>query len=161
MIVPHKFYSMKKLLILLTLAVAGCQQGGAPLTSADTDAIKKNVEAFAQAIRTASPDVGNNYVDGVVSMPPHAAVNVGKQKTVEFHLAPGPKVTSFTITSEEIDGSADLAYSRGSWVFKGVVNDSIEINDNGKYLVLMKKQGDGSWKVTHEIWNSDVALPGQ
>jgi|SRR5688572_1860851 len=149
---------MKRLLIILVFAVAGCQQGGAPLTSTDIDAIKKNVENFAQALSTQSADIGNGYADDVISLPPHNAANVGKQKTVEFHSAPGPKVTSFVINSEEIDGSGGLAYSRGTWVFKGVANDSIEINDNGKYLVLLNKQADGSWKVTREIWNSDLPM---
>jgi ketosteroid isomerase-like protein len=152
---------MKKLLIMLGFAVAGCQQGGASLTSADRDAIKKNVEDFAQAISTQSADLGNGYADDVISMPPHSTSNVGKGRTVEFHSAPGPKVTSFVITSEEIEGTGNLAYSRGTWVFKGVLNDSIEINDNGKYLVLLNKQADGSWKVTREIWNSDLPTTGQ
>ncbi len=149
---------MKRLLIILVFAFAGCQQGSAPLTSADTDAIKKNVESFTQAMSTQSADIGNGYADDVISMPPHNAANVGKPKTVGFHSAPGPKVTSFVITSEEIDGTGELPYSRGTWVFKGVLNDSIEINDNGKYLVLLNKQADGSWKVTREIWNSDLPM---
>ncbi len=62
---------MKRLLIILVFAVAGCQQGGAPLTSADIDAIKKNAENFAQAISTQSADAGNGLADDVVSMPPH------------------------------------------------------------------------------------------
>jgi ketosteroid isomerase-like protein len=149
---------MKRLLFILVFAVAGCQQGSAPLTSADIDAIKKNVESFAQAISTRSPDIGSGYADDVISMPPNDAINVGKPQTVEFHSAPGPKVTSFVITSEEIEGTGELAYSRGNWVFKGVLNDSIQINDTGKYLVLLKKQADGSWKVTREIWNSDLPM---
>ena len=107
---------MKKLLIILVFAVAGCQQGSAPLTSADVDAIKKNVESFAQAISTKSADIGNGYADDVISMPPHNTSNVGKQKTVEFHSDPEPKVTSFVVASEEIEGTGDLAYSRGTWV---------------------------------------------
>ena len=149
---------MKKLFIILSFAAAGCQQGGAPLSSADIDAIKKNIADFAQAVSTNSPDLGNGYDDGVISMPPNAVTSVGKPKTVEFHSTPGPKITSFVINSEEIEGSEELAYSRGTWVFKGVLNDSIDINDNGKYLILLKKHTDGSWKVTREIWNSDLPM---
>ena len=152
---------MKRLLIILTFATAGCQQGTAPLTSADVDAIKKITTDFSQARSTISPDLGNAYVDDVISMPPHAPVNVGKQKTIAFHSTPEPKINSFIVNSEEIDGGSDLAYSRGSFVFKALLNDSIEINDNGKYLILLKKQADGSWKVTREIWNSDFPIAGQ
>ena len=152
---------MKKLFIILTFATAGCQQSGGPLTSADIDAIKKVIIDFSQARSTISPDLANGYVDDVISMPPHAPINVGKQQTIAFHSAPEPKINSFIVNSEEIDGRDDLAYSRGSFVFKALLNDSIEINDNGKYLILLKKQADGSWKVTREIWNSDFPIAGQ
>jgi ketosteroid isomerase-like protein len=146
---------MKKLFIILTFATASCHQVGAPLTSADIDAIKKNIESFAQAVNTKSSDLGNGYADDVISMPPHNTSKVGKEKTIEFHSAPEPKVSSFVVNSEEIEGTGDLAYSRGTFVYKAVLNDSLEINDNGKYFVVFKKQADGSWKVTREIWNSD------
>jgi len=149
---------MKNLLILLLFTVAGCQQSGSPLTQADKDAIQKNIDGFAQAVSTKSPDIGNGYAEDVVSLPPNEEANVGKEKTVEFHLSPGPKASSFTVTSEEIEGTSELAYSRGTWIFKGVLNDSIDINDNGKYLVLLKKQPDDSWKVIREIWNTSLPL---
>jgi ketosteroid isomerase-like protein len=31
--------------------------------------------------------------------------------------------------------------------------------DKGKYLVVMKRQVDGSWKVAVDIWNSDLPQP--
>ncbi len=29
-------------------------------------------------------------------------------------------------------------------------------NDHGKYLEVWKKQGDGQWKCTADMWNSDL-----
>jgi ketosteroid isomerase-like protein len=33
------------------------------------------------------------------------------------------------------------------------------MTDKGKYLVVMKHQSDGSWKVAVDIWNSDLTQP--
>ena len=64
---------MKKLFIILTFATVGCQQGGAPLTSADIDAIKKIAERLCSSHKHAvSPISEMGYADDVISMPPHA-----------------------------------------------------------------------------------------
>ena len=111
------------------------------MTSAGIDVIKKNSESFAQAVNTKSSDLGNGYADDVISMPPHNTSKVGKEKTVEVHSAPEPKVSSFVVNSEGIEGTGDLACSRGTFASKAVLNDSVEINDNGKYFVVFKKAG--------------------
>ena len=33
------------------------------------------------------------------------------------------------------------------------------MTDTGKYLVLLRKQADGSWLMTTVIWNSDAPPP--
>ena len=33
------------------------------------------------------------------------------------------------------------------------------IDEQGKFLQVYRKQGDGSWKMTREIYNSDLPLP--
>jgi ketosteroid isomerase-like protein len=33
------------------------------------------------------------------------------------------------------------------------------MSDKGKYLVVMKLQSNGSWKVAVDIWNSDLPQP--
>jgi len=153
---------MKKLLFLFAVLFVGCQPGGGPITQADKDAIQKNIDAFAEAVNTNPANVANGYADDVVSLPPHAPENVGKEKTVGFHSATGgPKVVSFTLATQEIEGTGGLAYSRGKWTYKGMLNDSIEINDNGKFLLVLKKEADNSWKVLRETWNSDLPMPGQ
>ena len=32
-------------------------------------------------------------------------------------------------------------------------------DEQGKFLQIYRKQGDGSWKMTREIYNSDLPLP--
>ena len=153
---------MKKLTFLFAVILFGCQQGGGPISQADKDAIQKNLDAFTEASNKNSDELGNGYADDLISMPPHAKEISGKQNVVAFHNDPaGAKTVSFTITTAEIEGNGDIAYARGAWTFKGTVQDSIEINDNGKYLLIFKKQADSSWKTIRETWNSDLPMPGQ
>jgi ketosteroid isomerase-like protein len=150
---------MKKLLLILAVIVLGCQSQ-APLSEADRENIKKCIDNLSEGIRTASADMLKNaYTEDVISMPPNATENSGSQKVVEFHSAPGPvKTVSFALSTVEIEGSGDQAYVRGTWTFTGQL-DSTQINDNGKFLAIVKKQGS-DWKISRETWNADTPLPG-
>ena len=45
--------------------------------------------------------------------------------------------------------------------FPGKGADGKEMKDEGKYLEVWKKQGDGSWKCSADCWNSNLPLPGE
>ncbi|HEX5167981.1 MAG TPA: DUF4440 domain-containing protein [Cyclobacteriaceae bacterium] len=153
---------MKKVIILFAVMLTGCQQGGGPISQQDKDEIQKTIDAFANAIKNRTGDFGAVYTSDIISMPPHVEANTGVEKVTAFHSDPaGPKVTTFTVASQEIEGSADLAYARGVWKFEGVLNDTLNVSDNGKFVIILKKQGDGTWKTSREIWNSNVPIPGQ
>jgi ketosteroid isomerase-like protein len=36
---------------------------------------------------------------------------------------------------------------------------SESMQDIGKYMAILEKQADGSWKYTHFIWNTDIPQP--
>ena len=154
---------MKKIIVVfLTVILLSCQQGGGPLSPTDRDAIQGQVKALEQAFKDESAEgLKAVYSADVISMPPNANANAGPDKVVEFHTAEGgPTLVSFSLNSEEIEGNGDVAYSRGTWTYKGKVNDSTEVNDNGKYLVIFRKQADNSWRLSRETWNSNLPLPG-
>lgn len=57
---------------------------------------------------------------------------------------------------EEVEVSGDLAYGRGFakvTLFPKKGGDSLV--STAKYLNILKKQPDGLWKTTHDIWNSN------
>ena len=67
---------------------------------------------------------------------------------------PGPGL-SWKTSSLEIARSGEMAYETGNYNFvtidkKGKTNDQ-----KGKYVVVWKKQSDGSWKVVVDTDNSD------
>ena len=151
---------MKKLFILLLVIAFGCQQGGGPITQADKDAIQAQIDALANNIRT-NGNPADLYTTDALSMPPHVPAVSGNTAIGAYHAdSQGPKTTEFTLSGSEIEGTGDIAFARGTWTYKGTLNDTIEVSDNGKFLAVYKKQADNSWKSHREIWNSDQPLPG-
>jgi ketosteroid isomerase-like protein len=58
---------------------------------------------------------------------------------------PGPDLTFQTI-AVDVARSADLAYETGTYDF-AISNNKNKVKDEkGKYVVVWKKQDDGSWK---------------
>jgi uncharacterized protein (TIGR02246 family) len=69
----------------------------------------------------------------------------------------GPRTTikTFTITTEEIGGQGKLGYVRGTFRFtfsyeeKGKTRDQTNV---GNYLMIMKRQPNGNWLISHRMW---------
>ncbi len=63
---------------------------------------------------------------------------------------------SWTPDTIEVANSGDLGFSSGNYqmTFKDASGTSVD--DRGKYLIVWRKQADGSWKVLRDISNSDL-----
>jgi ketosteroid isomerase-like protein len=60
----------------------------------------------------------------------------------------------------EAVGSGDLAYLRGTYSMTfSIPGVPTPIEEQGKFRQIYRKQSDGSWKMTREIYNSDLPLP--
>ena len=62
-------------------------------------------------------------------------------------------------TPTKVEASGDLGYSSGTYEMSFQDPSGRTINDHGKYVIVWKRQRDGSWKVVRDISNSD--LPAQ
>jgi len=66
--------------------------------------------------------------------------------------APGPGL-SFSTSYVEVARSGDLAYEYGTYDVQTEVKKGKVTDEKGKYLVVWKKQADGSWKAAADISN--------
>lgn len=152
----------RSLAVLLAVAplVAGCAAGPGPITQADRDAIDAVRTAYQDAI--AAGDVARMsalYTDDAVEMPPNMPIREGKA-AIETAAGGQPQPSAFSLTPVETDGVGDLAYDRGTFSYTVSLEGMPEpMTETGKYLVLLRKQTDGSWLMTTSIWNSDTPLP--
>ena len=151
---------MKKLFpivaTLLVLVISGC-------------APQVDVEADKAAIRSAA-DVGMlgaakeknvegilvYYTDDASFLPPDAPIASGKEaiRAVWTQLLANPDV-SWQTTRVEVSRAGDLAYATGTYEITVDASEDKPVTEIGKWVVVLKKQSDGTWKHVVDIFNSD------
>ena len=100
------------------------------------------------------------FTDDAILMPPNEAAVVGKEAIQSNSQARFDEFKSeHGATSEEIELADQWAYGRGSYTLKLTPKAEGEaLEDSGKYLVIVERQPDGSWRIARLIWNSNKPL---
>ncbi len=97
------------------------------------------------------------YADDAIQFADRGPVVRGKEnirKGWQLMLAlPGPGLT-FETTGVEVGRSADFAWEHGTYDFATADKQGKVTDVKGKYLVVWKKQADGSWKVAADMDNT-------
>jgi uncharacterized protein (TIGR02246 family) len=148
--------------------VAACSNSGTktPAQSPDTRAadeaaIRATVIEWSKAAQAKDVNKAVSfYADDAMQFIDKGPLVTGKDniRTVwEQMLAqPGPGLT-FATTGVEVAHSGDMAYEYGIYDFATEDKKGKIIDEKGKYVVVWKKQADGSWKVAADIDNRDAA----
>lgn len=113
--------------------------------------LAKDWEAFAAG-----------FTEDAVRMVPNEPAHIGRAAIEEWAIANWDAVTftEGTQTLEEVEGRGDLAFARLSYSFTVEVPGMDEpITDVGKGIVILRKQPDGKWLVSHSIYNADSPPP--
>jgi uncharacterized protein (TIGR02246 family) len=97
------------------------------------------------------------YSDDAVVMPPNAPRATTKEaiRALWKDLLTDASI-SWKTKEVEVAQSGDLAFSSGTYEVTMTDPTGTPVNDRGKYLVVWKKQADGTWKCVMDIWNSDL-----
>jgi ketosteroid isomerase-like protein len=99
------------------------------------------------------------YTQDAIVLRPHAPAVQGRD-AIQQWLATVPSISNAKGQSVEIMGYGDLAYLRGTYSMTFTIPGvPTPIDERGKVLQIYRKQSDGSWKMTREIYNSDLPLP--
>jgi ketosteroid isomerase-like protein len=148
------------------LIFLGCnsapQQPTAPpdTRTADEAAVRKADEDWSAAAK--ANQVGAwvaFYSDDAVVFPPNDAMASGKEnihKAVGDFLAMPGLAVSWKTTKVEAARSGEMAISYGAYEMSAKGPKGKPIMDRGKYVEVWKKQADGGWKCSEDIWNSDL-----
>jgi uncharacterized protein (TIGR02246 family) len=66
----------------------------------------------------------------------------------------------FEVASDTIEGRGGLAYNQGHYRFTAVpkAKGAPGVADEGKFIEILKKQPDGSWKYVLDMYSSNLAL---
>jgi uncharacterized protein (TIGR02246 family) len=157
-------FRRKAIVAVGVVALAAAGVAAQSKTAADEAAIAKIRTAYQTA--AGSQDgaaIAKLYAPDGVAMHPNAPAAKGRAAIEAFHKAFGQQwmMHGITITSTALKVTGDTAYDVGTYK-QGLMSmkGGPQIDDTGKYIVLLKKDASGNWWVTHSISNSDNPPPG-
>ncbi len=99
------------------------------------------------------------YADDIISMPSYQPMLRGidaLKKADEMHKQSGVKTSAFTLeTTDVIDADSYVVEIGLYTITMQIPNMDEPWSDNGKYVNVWEKQGDGSYKIKVDTWNTD------
>jgi ketosteroid isomerase-like protein len=151
-----------RLSVLLGFALAAACQPASPagLSDADRAAIDSTSRVFVRhALANDFAALARDYyADDAMVLPPNAPAVTG-HGAIEAMFKTFPPITAFELRTEEMEGTADLAYVRGRYTMTMSPPGAPAIADSGKFLEIWRKQSDGSWRSVRDMFSSDIPLP--
>jgi uncharacterized protein (TIGR02246 family) len=154
---------------LLIVATAACEAGGrssepSATATAEQDriGINKTRSEYVTAWKAGDADqLAILYTTDAVVLYPHQPAVVGRSAILAYFKSFFAEFAQedFDLTSAEIEIAGPWAFDRGTFRWRGVPRAGGDpVDDHGKYLVVLQKQPDGSWKVARDMDNSDRPL---
>jgi uncharacterized protein (TIGR02246 family) len=144
------------------LVLAGCQTAPEAEqkrdTAADIQAINAGRDEFAAAFNSNNAAaVAAGYTDDAVLMFPDQPAIEGKQ-AIQAALEDYFKQNAAKITHTPLETqvAGDWAYERGNITETVTPKSGKTVEKSLKYLVILKRQADGSWKVHLDMDNSNL-----
>ena len=127
--------------------------------AADEAAIRAASAAWSKAATAKDLDkTVSFYADDALILPDKAPALRGdeniRKNWAPLLALPGPGL-SWQTSALQVARSGELAYETGAYVFVTTDKKGKSTDYKGKYLVIWKKQTDGSWKVAVDTDNGD------
>ena len=161
--------SGKQIVVGIVLLVIGLIGGGTIASAMNGGAISEDEQAAEQAkiiavtkAYQASLNEGDFerwmtlWADGGVRMPPDEPQSVGLE-AIRATVGPGFELfdfEGFAVYPDKIQVLGNIAYTRGQYEFSMTPKEGGDtLHFTGKFLSLLEKQADGSWKFTVDCFN--------
>jgi uncharacterized protein (TIGR02246 family) len=156
---------MKKSLMIIPLVILLCFTFSC---QAYEEKPAVDIEADVEAIKSLSDEIMKAYNEGdlevlmaivaedVVFMPPGEPTLIGKEAIRNWHDF--DKISfDVNITVEEVQVLGDWAFMRDIWIGTVTQKESGEKFElNNKSLILLRRQPDGTWKMSYSMFNSNT-----
>ena len=143
---------MKKLLTLLPLFMMATGCGQAP-GSTDASVLSAKTEAWEAALNAGDVDgIVALYTSDARILPPDGDMASGSDAIrAEFVQMTDAGLTG-DLTSIEAVVSGDIGWDVGTYTL--MAGD--EVAGTGKFIETFRRGDDGEWRITNDIWNSDM-----
>ena len=163
-------WMFRSLPLIIVLLLSSCTTSGteakksAPDPNADRAALNKVRDDFVTAFNAAdAPNIAATYSEDAVLMPQNQEPVTGRTAIETYYKSLHTQVNAkISLTSQEITMiGEDSAFDRGTYLLSITPkkDGGTAMEDAGKYLVILERQPDGTWKVVRDIDNSSRPLP--
>ncbi|HEX5634053.1 MAG TPA: SgcJ/EcaC family oxidoreductase [Gemmatimonadales bacterium] len=132
------------------LLLAGCSgRFGQPADDAER-AMAETLAAYEEASNSGDPGaLSALYTDDALLLPPDGGVVSGREAIREFWTGGMETGLSFEVVRTSAGPEGGFIAGR----FHLAATDASPA-DSGKYVLCLRRGGDGRWRVTADIWNS-------
>ena len=146
----------RSLVALCTLLLVACAPVEQQDTEADVAAIRAVLAEWdAGVIAGDAAAVAELYAEDAIEMPPDAASRVGREGVLAaMEELFGANTVQVTCVADEIEVAGDLAFMSVTWdegITPKAGGDAVQMH--GNWLVILKRQDDGSWKMWRDMWS--------
>jgi uncharacterized protein (TIGR02246 family) len=169
MLERHRFAGLMWFVAVGVSIGCGPQDGGgrepatvASLSAADEAKIRAVDSAFVVAANAGDAEaVAAVYTEDGALLPPNLPPQKGRGAIKAFW---GGFLDAYTVrfelASDTVEGRGDLAYNQGRYRFTAVpkAQGAPGVADEGKFVEILRKQPDGSWKYVVDMYSSNLAL---
>ncbi len=159
---------MRSHLFFLALGLIFLACGPAPQETttigADVDAVNALLEQAVKAFNAGDVDAFMDcFADDAVWMLPNQPAITGKEAARTWYQDVFER-TAFDVTpyTDDLMVAGEWAYARRTYKGEVVRRATGEhISRGSKRISILHRQTNGTWKIAHDIWNSDNPPPGQ
>ena len=97
------------------------------------------------------------YADDAKVLPPNMPMVSGKPAIQAFWKMAMEMGVHLNLEAVDLVVDGSTAYETGAATMTTQAGAAQPKTSKGKYVIVMRRQSDGSWKLVLEIWNSDPA----
>lgn len=146
------------IVIPAVILIISCKDGNPGSVEKDKELITAVSAARAKAFNEGNAaGIAIHFTEDAKLMAPGKPAGVGKAAVQQYYQSIFDVYhTKLESHYEEVEVSGDMAYGRGFAkvvLFPKAGGDSLV--STAKYLNILEKQPDGTWKTTHDIWNGN------
>ena len=156
---PLPLLSLAFILIVVLGIMLGCGSQESTIDiKADITAINQLLSQYESSVSEENLDLWISLwvVDGI-QMPPNSPAVIGRKNIqVKMQSLFDLFDWNMTISGEEVEVAGDWAFARGNYTY--VLTPKEEgtvIRGEGKYLTILTRQADGSWKLLRDCFNDN------
>jgi ketosteroid isomerase-like protein len=147
------------LLLLIPGMVLACRPSTTPLPDRDAEEVRRISAERAKAFNKGdAAGIARHFSDTCYLMAPLEPTRTNPaQVKAYYQLVFDRYETALESGYEDVRVDGDLAYGRGfaRVTLKDRVTGEVTVS-TAKYLNILERQSDGSWKTTHDIWNGNA-----